>query len=67
MTTDIPRFMTIRETAKTGIMSEHSLRLMEKQGNLPGIYTGRTFRVNFGMLIEQLNEESRREAQRIEN
>lgn len=60
MINDVPRFMTIRETAKTGIMSEHNLRLMEKQGTLPGIYTGRTFRVNFNMLIELLNEESRR-------
>ena len=55
---NVPKFMTIRETAKTGIMSEHYLRIMEKQGTLPGIRTGRTFRVNYQMLVDQLNRES---------
>ena len=32
---DIPRFMTIREVASTGVLSEYALRLMEKRGELP--------------------------------
>lgn len=63
---EIPRFMTIRETAATGILSETHLRRMEKQGTLPGIYTGRTFRVNFNMLVMQLDEESKRGGLRID-
>ena len=67
MQAEIPRFMTIRETAKTGIMSEHNLRLMLRQNRLPGVFMGNIFRVNFNMLIEQLNEESKRGGLRIEN
>lgn len=54
----IPKFMTIREVAKTGLISEHYLREMVKAGTLPGFYTGNVFRVNFGMLIDKLNRES---------
>lgn len=54
----IPTFLTIRQTAATGVLSEHYLRLMEKQGRLPGIRTGKTFRVHYEMLLAQLNRES---------
>ena len=54
---EIPRFMTIRQVAATGILSEHHLRLMEKQGRLPGIYAGTRFKVNFQLLIEMLNRD----------
>ena len=53
-----PKFLTIRETARTGIMTEHYLRIMQKQGRLPGFYTGNTYRVNYQMLVDQLNRES---------
>lgn len=33
----IPRMMTIREIAKTGLLPEHALRLMLKAGKLPAI------------------------------
>lgn len=59
----IPTFLTIRQTAATGVLSEHHLRLMEKQGRLPGIRTDKTFRVNFEMLLAQLNRESAEQAQ----
>lgn len=58
MEKNIPTFLTIRQTAATGVLSEHHLRLMEKQGRLPGIRTGKTFRVNFEMLLAQLDRES---------
>lgn len=54
----LPVFMTIRETAKTGMISEHHLRLMEKQGRLPGVRVGNRFKVNVQQLVEQLNRES---------
>lgn len=56
MTMEIPRFMSIREVAKTGLLSEYTLRLMEKQKVLPCVYTGRKCLVNFDKLVEQLNE-----------
>lgn len=55
MTIDVPRFMSIREAAKTGVLSEYTLRLMERQGKLPCIYSGRKCLVNFDKLLEQLN------------
>ena len=41
-------FLTIRETAKTGLVSEHYLRLRLKQGKLPGFYVGTRYRVDYG-------------------
>lgn len=55
-----PKFMTIREAARTKIVPEHHLRLMVAQGKCPGIYAGKKFLVNYGLLVEQLNAESRK-------
>lgn len=55
MTIEIPRFMSIREVAKTGLLSEYTLRLMEKQKQLPCVYTGKKCLINFDRLVEQLN------------
>ena len=57
------KFLTIRQTAATGILSEHHLRMMEKQGRLPGVRSGNRFLVNTALLIEQLDRESREQAQ----
>ena len=57
---DMPKFMTIREAARTKIIPEHHLRLMVAQGKCPGIYAGKKFMVNYGLLLEQLDAESRR-------
>ena len=51
----LPRFLTIRETAKTKILPEHLLRSWEKQGKLPCIYAGKKCLINFDKLVEQLN------------
>lgn len=56
-------FMTIRETAKTGIISEYHLRMMERQGKLPGVRVGNRFKVNVDLLVDQLNRESAERAQ----
>lgn len=53
-----PKFMTIRETAATGILSEHHLRLMAKRHELPGIYAGTKFMINYPLLVEKLNRDS---------
>lgn len=63
----ISKFPTIRQTAKTGILSEHRLRLMVAQGCCPGIYSGNRFLVNYDLLVEQLNRESMEQAQRYKN
>lgn len=55
----MPEFKTIRETAKLKILPEHCLRLMQKQGELPGIKSGNRFLVNVDALIELLDKKSR--------
>ena len=50
-----PRMMTIRQIAKTGLMSEHALRLMLKAGKLPAIYIGKKALVNYDRLCEELS------------
>lgn len=52
------KFMTIRQTAAAGYDTEFHLRLMLKQGRLPGFFSGRTFKVNVPMLLELLDRES---------
>lgn len=59
----VPKFLTIRQMAATGILSEHHLRLLEKQGKLPGIYSGNRFKVNVDLLVDQLNRESAEQVQ----
>ena len=63
LTIDVPRFMSIREIAKTGLLSEYNLRLMEKQKRLPCVYVGRKCLVNLELLVDQLNEQSKTEVQ----
>lgn len=55
MHTPHPQMLTIRQTAATGILPEHALRQMEKQGKLPCIYSGRKCLINYSRLLEQLN------------
>nr|WP_294653290.1 hypothetical protein [uncultured Blautia sp.] len=49
-----PRIMTIREIASTGLLSEHALRLMLKEGKLPAIYIGKKALINYDRLCEEL-------------
>lgn len=53
-------YLTIREVAKTGLLSEYAIRLLLKQGKIPAIYIGNKALINYPLLIEQLNEESRK-------
>lgn len=55
----MPTFRTIRQTAALGILPEHRLRQMQKQGQLPGIKSGNRFLVNVEALIETLEQMSR--------
>ena len=50
-----PKLMTIREIARTGLMSEHALRLLLKQGKLPAIYINTKALINYDRLCAQLD------------
>lgn len=47
-------FPSIRETARRGPLSEYCLRLMLKRNELPGVYSGKKFLVNYNQLLEQI-------------
>lgn len=51
-----PRMLTIREAAREGPLTEYALRLLLKQGKLPGVQIGTKFLLNYDRLLLQLNE-----------
>ena len=53
----MPEFKTIRQTAATGLLSEHRIRILVAEGKCPGIKTGNRFLVNVAALAEQLDRE----------
>lgn len=52
-------FQTIRQVARTGLISEHYLRLRLQQGKLPGFYVGTRFMIDYSALVELLHSEAR--------
>ena len=55
----MPEFKTIREVARTGLISEHYLRLMVKRGECPCIKSGNRVLVNVPALRDKLDAMSR--------
>lgn len=49
------KYLTIRQTAERGIITEYQLRKMLRAGELPGFYSGKTYKVNVPMLIDKLD------------
>ena len=54
----MPIFKTIRQTAATGLLSEHRLRILVSEGKCPGMYAGNRFLINTTALAEQHDKES---------
>ena len=50
-----PKMMSIREIAATGLLPEHALRTMLREGKLRVIYIGRKALVNYDKLCQQLH------------
>lgn len=50
-----PKMLTIKETARTGILPENALRTLVKQGKITGIQVGRKLLVNYDRLCDWLN------------
>lgn len=58
MSSTLPTMMTIRQVAETGLLKEHTLRLMLKQNKVPGvIYVGKRALINVDKLVAYLNNE----------
>lgn len=51
-------FQTIRQVAKSGLLSEHYLRLRLAQGKLPGFFVGNRFLVDYAALVELMHKEA---------
>ncbi len=51
-------FYTIREVAKTGIMSEYCLRKLVKQGLVPCLYSGSKCLINLQMLKNLIDDKN---------
>ncbi len=60
MVNEEKKFMTIRETSRAGYWPESGSRRMQKEGKLPGVYSGGRFMVNIPLLVEMLDSESQR-------
>ncbi|MBQ3037919.1 MAG: hypothetical protein IJD30_01940 [Clostridia bacterium] len=52
------KFLTVREVAATGILTEYSIRLMLKQKKIPAIYINRKALINYPLLLEALDKQS---------
>ena len=51
----IPRMMTIRQVASTGILPETALRTMVKDGTIHAVFAGCKAFINFDQLCNMLN------------
>ena len=56
MKSNLPRMMTIREVARTGILPENAIRRMVKTGQCPHIMVGTKCLVNYDKLLNLLEE-----------
>ena len=54
---NLPKIMTIRQVAKTGLLSEYALRQLCKQGKVPCITVGAgKVLINFDAFVNQLQQ-----------
>lgn len=51
---NIPRMMTVRQIAATGLLPANTIRVMLKRGELPAVFSGTTAYINFDILCEEL-------------
>lgn len=62
-----PQFPTIRQEALIyGLLSEHRLRILLKEGKLPGFYSGNRFLINHKALVNMLDVESMKNVKEAE-
>lgn len=54
VSSNIPKMMTIREIAKTGLLPENAIRVMLKNGQIQAVYSGKKALINFDNLCSYL-------------
>ena len=53
-TQEAPKMLTINETAATGILTEHALRVMVAKNEIPHLKVGNRVLLNYDRLVERL-------------
>ena len=51
----VPKMMTIRQVASTGILTEYCLRQLVKQKKIPCLFSGNKALINYDKLVASLN------------
>lgn len=51
---NIPKMMTIRQIAETGLLPENTIRVMLKNGQIQAVYSGKKALINFDNLCAYL-------------
>lgn len=51
---NIPKMLTVKQVAATGVLPEHTIGVLLKQGKLPAVYSGTTAYINFDLMCEYL-------------
>ena len=54
-TPHLPRMMTVRQVAATGILPESAIRNMLRENKIPAVYSGKKAFINFDLLCQQLS------------
>ena len=52
---NVPKLMTIREVARTGIIPENALRRLVKQGVVKALYSGKKAFINYQSVCNIIN------------
>lgn len=51
---NIPKMMTIRQIAETGLLPENTIRVMLRNGQIQAVYSGKKALINFDNLCAYL-------------
>jgi hypothetical protein len=52
---NLPRMMSVRQVAATGILPESAIRNMLRENKLPAVYSGKKAYINFDLMCQQLS------------
>ena len=53
-TKSMPKMLTIRQIAATGILSEHAIRMLVKAGKIPHLTVGKKVLINYNTVVKML-------------
>ena len=52
---ELPRMMSVRQVAATGILPESAIRNLLRENKLPAVYSGKKAYINFDLMCQQLS------------